>query len=89
MIPDWLIALMLVFMWLHGFVTAWAISHEDDPIWSAFLTVSTFGMFAKDEPEIEVTPSCGCVFCDIGLKPDADGWHRAKDYESACRTTIQ
>lgn len=34
--------------------------------------------------KIRVTPSCGCVFCDIGLKPHGDGIHRANGHEVAC-----
>ena len=34
--------------------------------------------------KIRVTPSCGCVFCDIGLKPHADDVHRANGHEVNC-----
>lgn len=34
--------------------------------------------------KIKVTPSCGCVFCDVGLKPQDDGMHRANGHEVAC-----
>lgn len=38
---------------------------------------------------IKVTSSCGCVFCDIGLAPDEDGVHRAKDgQEAVCRKRV-
>ena len=33
---------------------------------------------------IKVTPSCGCVFCDLNLPPDADGMHRGKTREIKC-----
>lgn len=33
---------------------------------------------------IRVTPSCGCVFCDIGLKPWEDGIHRGNGHEVKC-----
>lgn len=32
-----------------------------------------------------VTPSCGCVFCDVGLEPHEDGMHRANGHETRCR----
>lgn len=35
--------------------------------------------------KIKVTPSCGCVFCDIGLKPHDDGVHRSNGHEVFCR----
>lgn len=34
---------------------------------------------------IRVTLSCGCVFCDAGLKPHDDGYHRANGHEVKCR----
>lgn len=33
---------------------------------------------------IKVTPSCGCVFCDLGLAPDKDNIHRGNGHEIAC-----
>jgi hypothetical protein len=33
---------------------------------------------------IKVTPSCGCVFCDLNLPPDEDGMHRGKTREIKC-----
>lgn len=39
----------------------------------------------KTISKIKVTPSCGCVFCDIGLKPHDDGIHRANGHEVPCR----
>jgi hypothetical protein len=39
---------------------------------------------------IKVTPSCGCVFCDVGLPPDADGVHRADNHPDVkCRSDLQ
>lgn len=38
--------------------------------------------------KIRVTPSCGCVFCDIGLKPHDDGIHRANGHEVRCKLTL-
>lgn len=35
--------------------------------------------------KIKVTPSCGCVFCDIGLEPHEDGIHRANGHEVECK----
>jgi hypothetical protein len=34
---------------------------------------------------IKVTPSCGCVFCDLDLRPHEDGIHRANGHEFRCR----
>ncbi len=33
---------------------------------------------------IRVTPSCGCVFCDMNIAPDADGFHRGRTREIKC-----
>jgi hypothetical protein len=33
---------------------------------------------------IKVTPSCGCVFCDIGVPKDTNGIHRANGHEIPC-----
>lgn len=38
--------------------------------------------------KIKVTPSCGCVFCDVGLKPHEDGIHRANGYEVECKLML-
>jgi hypothetical protein len=34
-------AIACLFMWAHGFLTAWAFAHEDQPLWSAYLDVAT------------------------------------------------
>jgi hypothetical protein len=39
--------------------------------------------------KIKVTPSCGCVFCDVGLKPHDDGIHRANGHEVRCHRVVQ
>jgi len=33
---------------------------------------------------IKVHFGCGCVFCDMGLAPDADGFHRGRTREIKC-----
>lgn len=33
---------------------------------------------------MRVTRSCGCVFCDLDLFPDEDGFHRGRDFEVEC-----
>jgi len=33
---------------------------------------------------IRITPSCGCVFCDLNLPVQADGYHRGKTREIKC-----
>ncbi len=38
---DVLMAGVALFMWVHGFVTAWAISHEDEPFWRGYLDIAT------------------------------------------------
>ncbi len=38
----------------------------------------------KTIENIKVTPSCGCVFCDLDLKPHEDGYHRAQGHEVKC-----
>lgn len=38
---DWLVSICLIFMWLHGFVTAWALAHDDEPLWIGYLDVAT------------------------------------------------
>jgi len=35
--PEWLIVICLIFMWVHGFLLAWAICNQHDPFWRAFL----------------------------------------------------
>ncbi len=35
--------------------------------------------------ELKVASSSGCVFCDLGLRPDEDGVHRDGQYAAACR----
>lgn len=32
----------------------------------------------------DVTASSGCVFCDIGLKPTVDGWHKTVTENVKC-----
>lgn len=40
--------------------------------------------------KIRVTPSCGCVFCDVGFHPDGDGFHRSDSHpDVACRRADQ
>ncbi len=29
----------------------------------------------KKKEDVTVTPSCGCVFCDLNLEPNKDGFH--------------
>jgi hypothetical protein len=36
----------------------------------------------REKPK--VTPSCGCVFCDLALEPDADGFHRGENFAEPC-----
>lgn len=38
---DALCAIACAFMWAHGFLTAWAISHEHQPFWRGYLDVAT------------------------------------------------
>jgi hypothetical protein len=38
---DWLVTFVMIFMWGHGFITAWAFSHENDPFWRGWLDVTT------------------------------------------------
>lgn len=39
--------------------------------------------------KIKVTPSCGCVFCDVGLVAGADGVHRADGHEVVCAVAVR
>ena len=43
---------------------------------------------ARGDPDviknIKVTPSCGCVFCDVGLRPNAAGLHATEKGAVRC-----
>jgi hypothetical protein len=41
-VPEWLAVVAMLFMWLHGFVIAWAWSHRDQPFWNGF--IDPFGL---------------------------------------------
>jgi hypothetical protein len=40
--PDWLIALIMLWMYALGYLTAHAFAHEDEPFWRGFLDGLTF-----------------------------------------------
>jgi hypothetical protein len=35
--PDWLVALLMFWMYGLGFVTAHGFAHQDDPFWRGFI----------------------------------------------------
>jgi hypothetical protein len=35
--PDWLIALIVLWAYTSGFTTAWAVCHRMSPFWSGFV----------------------------------------------------
>jgi hypothetical protein len=37
MVPEWLTAVLMIFMWLHGALYAWAWAHRGHPFWNGFL----------------------------------------------------
>ena len=43
--PDWLVALLIVWAWSWGFVIAWAIAHERKSFWHGFLDGLALKMF--------------------------------------------
>lgn len=48
MMPDWLIALCIIWAWGLGFITAWAICHNNDPFWREFFRgLAIWPMFVK------------------------------------------
>lgn len=44
---------------------------------------------ARGDPDaisrIKVTPSCGCVFCDLRLLPNSAGMHHTSEGSVICR----